>query len=106
MKLTEESSQQKTLDLDPLPTKLLHCEDGHVVPRDESEGSDDDVSGRDVEKFLPGGTGLASEADFLKYYVLVQVDTVESAQAITSVRQNNATTQRIKYARNVEEEPA
>ena len=48
--------------------------------RYKSEGSDDEVTGRDLVETVPRGAALAIEVDLLKHDVLVQVDTVEAGE--------------------------
>jgi len=45
----ENGSNEETLDLNPFPSELLDCQDGGVIARNETEGGDDDVTGRDFK---------------------------------------------------------
>ena len=61
--------------LENLAFKTGICE---ILTGNEAKGSDDHASDGDVEELLPGRASLASEANLLEDYVLVQVDAVET----------------------------
>jgi len=132
---TEESSQEESLDLDPLPSKLLDREDGSIVAclvyerevvllsgkygigstrgirtRNEPESSNDHVSSRDTEELIPWCSSLSIEPNLLKDDVLVQVDAVEPDDEHTvsadTLRNVRASKQEKNHSRNIQKEPS
>lgn len=49
----EQRAEEEALDLDPLAPEHLDGEERRVVPGDEAQDGDDDVSGGDAEEAVP-----------------------------------------------------
>lgn len=73
----EERSHDESTELEPLATDDIDSEESKVVAWEETEGSDDDVAGSELEELAPSVLTNTTVSDLSEHDRLVQVDAVE-----------------------------
>ena len=72
------------MDLDPFSPEPLDAEDTGIVSRNETEGSDDQVTSSDLEELLPRCAVRTVKANLLKDNILVEVYSVKAARIVSA----------------------
>lgn len=73
----EERSHKEATKLEPLATDDIDSEESKVVAWEETEGSDDDVTGGELEELAPSVLADTTITDLSEHDGLIQIDTVE-----------------------------